>query len=228
MSQSTNQRLHLAIIPDGNRRWARQRSLFPWQGHKQALETCRTLLEWCRQQPALGVLTLWCFSTENWNREPEEIRHLMRFLRDYLIQERSSFHKRKIRLLHSGRQDRLPKKLVMLLRDISQETAQYQEFTLHLAIDYGGKDEIVRAVKKIPSQQEITEDRIRQFVDQPSLPDIDIIIRTSGEMRTSNFFLWQSAYAEWFFLPNYFPDLTRADLQDIINRFQQRSRRFGA
>ena len=223
----TEKKLHLAIIPDGNRRWAKKRALQPWKGHENAIGVIRGIIDWCRENPRIDVLTLWLFSTENWKRSPEEIEKLMALLRNYLVEERPKFHANKTRFVHSGRKDRIPEDLASLIQEMEQETAAYDEHTLHLALDYGGRDEIIRAVQRLESGKEVSEEAIREHLDHPELPDIDIIVRTSGEQRMSNFFLWQGAYAEWFFVDKLFPDLTTGDLESIIDQFTERSRRFG-
>jgi len=251
--------LHLAIIPDGNRRWAKTNSLHPWKGHEKAVENFRTIGDWCREHHRIGTLTVWCFSTENWKRDANEVEKLMMLLKTYIQRERKDILKQHTRFVHSGRKDRIPPSLAKLLSEIEEETKDQTKFTLHLALDYGGKDEIIRAWKKScetcrlchPSTslrtggegffeekssrtitggtpQDDTDDPIRPFLDHPELPDIDIIVRTSGEYRTSNFFLWQSTYAEWFFLDKHFPDLTVGDLEKVIQEFDERQRRFGS
>lgn len=220
----SNPPLHIAIIPDGNRRWAKKRTLKPWEGHKVAVENFRTLTDWCRQDPRVQTLTVWCFSTENWKRDPKEIAMLMKLLEDYLAKERSTFLENSTRFVHSGRKNRIPSSLADLIADVEKETKDQTELTLHLAIDYGGKDEIVRALSRT---DDTSEEGIAAALDHPELPDIDLIIRTSGESRTSNFFLWQSAYAEWDFVDKFFPDFSVDDLCDCVNRFSERTRRFG-
>ncbi len=219
--------IHLAIIPDGNRRWAKSRLLHPWKGHEVAIENFRSITEWCRNDPRVSVLTVWCFSTENWKRDKEEISKLMTMLEEYLRKEREGFHNKKTRFIHSGRLDRIPSSLAALIHDVEDDTKDETEFTLHLAVDYGGKDELVRAMQKIKDPQKISEDSFRQLLDHPELPDIDLVIRTSGEQRTSNFFLWESAYAEWVFLQKHFPDLTAKDIEEAVGDFGERTRRFG-
>lgn len=232
MSNTTG--LHVAIIPDGNRRWARANKLkHVWLGHKQAVVNFGTLTDWCLQDPRIATLTIWCFSTENWKRDPAEVAELMNLLETYLESERNNLLQKNIRFVHSGRRDRIPGSLVKLIEAVEQETSMNTAFTLHLAVDYGGKDEIIRATnkfitsKKDAEQSLLTEENLRDFLDQPELPDIDLILRTSGEQRTSNFFLWQSTYAEWVFTPKYFPDITTKDLDEALTNFVQRSRRFG-
>jgi len=127
--------LHIAIIPDGNRRWARARAWHPWQGHEKAVENFRTITDWCRADPRISTLTVWCFSTENWKRDPKEISKLMTIFENYLQKERPTFQQKGTRLLHSGRKDRIPPSLAALIRTIEEETKHFPEFTLHPAID---------------------------------------------------------------------------------------------
>lgn len=227
----TDSPLHIAIIPDGNRRWAKKRTLKPWDGHKVAVENFRTLSEWCRTDPRVSVLTVWCFSTENWKRDEKEVAILMKMLEDYLAKEREEFAKENTKFVHSGRRDRIPSSLAKLIEVTEEETKNNTGFTLHLAVDYGGKDEILRAIEKsrtrAPSGR-VNEQSLRDCLDHPELPDIDLIIRTSGEKRTSNFFLWQAAYAEWDFIDKFFPDFTTEDLGASVDTFSSRTRRFGS
>jgi len=229
---SSSSGLHIAIIPDGNRRWAKARAWYPWQGHEKAIKNFRTITDWCQADPRIAVVTVWCFSTENWKRDPQEITKLMKLLENYLEKERPTFQKKEIRLLHSGRKDRIPASLSTLIRTIEAETKHFSDFTLHIALDYGGKDEITRAWEqahnsRLTTQDSQLDDPIREHLDHPELQDIDLIIRTSGEQRTSNFFLWQSTYAEWVFLDTFFPDFTTDDLKNAVDGFAKRSRRFG-
>lgn len=223
---------HLAIIPDGNRRWARAQGLHPWDGHAKAVENFRDIADWCREHPRISILTLWCFSTENWKRDPKEVQKLMDLIEGYIRRERSKIKEQRTRFLHSGRTDRIPKTLATAFKEIAEETKDNTNFTFHLALDYGGKDEILRAIEKMRHGEknmtrDDTADPLRPFLDHPELPDIDLIVRTSGEFRTSNFFLWQSAYAEWFFLEKHFPALVVKDLEDVLQKFDQRKRRYG-
>ncbi len=220
--------LHVAIIPDGNRRWARAKGLNAWKGHEQSAQNFRRIIEWCAKEPSIGTLTIWCFSTENWKRDTKEVEKLMKMLEQYLIDEAHTFHESKIRLVHSGRSDRFTPELKTLLSTLQKETAHYEAFTLNLAIDYGGKDELLRAMRKLTEASDITEESFRTLLDQPTVQDIDLVIRTSGEQRTSNFFLWQSAYAEWMFHQKFFPDFLVKDLQECVQDFLKRTRRFGS
>jgi len=237
--------LHIAIIPDGNRRWAKAHAWHPWQGHEKAIENFRSITDWCHADPRIAVLTVWCFSTENWKRDPQEVTKLMTLLENYIQKERPTLQKKGIRLVHSGRKDRIPPSLAALIKTVEDETAHFTElapnpsaasgagFTLHLAVDYGGKDEILRALQKslsskLTAPSSLDSDPIHEHLDHPELPEIDLIIRTSGEMRTSNFFLWQSTYAEWVFLEKHFPDFSTEDLKTAVDGFTKRSRRFGS
>jgi len=222
------QALHVAIIPDGNRRWARTQGLHPQKGHEQAIENFREITKWCREDPRVSCLTVWCFSTENWKRSDEEVSKLMGMLEDYLRKEHEEFAERRTRFLHSGRRDRLPSSLATLMKEVEEETKENTNFTLHLAVDYGGKDEVLRAVQKLNSPSDATEENLRAHLDHPELPDIDLVIRTSGEQRTSNFFLWQSAYAEWVFCPKLFPDFNAKDVEQAVEAYERRGRRYGA
>jgi undecaprenyl diphosphate synthase len=221
-------KLHLAVIPDGNRRWARKQGLLAWNGHEKAIENFRSIVDWCRKHPDIATLTVWCFSTENWKRDPEEVQKLMEIYEKYLREERKGFVKEKTRFLHSGRLDRIPASLSSLIKEVQRETADQKEFTLNLAVDYGGKDEILRAISKLKNSTNVTEEDLRECLDHPELPDIDLIIRTSGEHRTSNFFLWQSTYAEWIFIDTLFPEFSVQDLADALREFSDRKRRFGS
>lgn len=219
--------IHLAIIPDGNRRWARARGLPSRKGHEKAIENFRALTEWLRDNSEVKVLTIWCFSTENWKRDEKEVSALMKMLGSYLREERENLLKNDARFVHSGRRDRIPAPLSVLIAETEEATKNCSKFTLHLALDYGGKDEIVRAVKKM-NTSDITEESLRAHLDHPELPDIDVIFRTAGEKRFSNFFLWQGAYAEWVFTEKYFPDTTTEDLAACLATYRERQRRYGA
>ncbi len=234
--------LHIAIIPDGNRRWAKKRGMLPWKGHEKSAENFESLVEWARKNPRVSALTLWAFSTENWKRDSAEVQALMQLFSKYLTSKRASFMENGIRFTHSGRRDRLSIALRTLIEDVETQTNANTAFTLNIALDYGGRDEVVRAMQRIDGSRRfkppatnginefttaIDEASIRSHLDHPEIPDMDLIIRTSGEMRTSNFALWQSAYAEWMFVDKYFPDFGSEDLESAIEQYDGRKRRFG-
>jgi undecaprenyl diphosphate synthase len=152
----------------------------------------------------------------------------MEIYEQYLIDERTNFVNNKTRLLHSGRTDRIPASLAKLLDEVAAETAKNYEFTMNFAIDYGGKDEVLRAINKLTDVKNINEEILRTKFDQPDLSDIDLVIRTSGEQRTSGFAIWEAAYAEWIFEPKLFPDLVPDDLERALTDYEVRQRRFGA
>jgi undecaprenyl diphosphate synthase len=235
MSTQEKNGLHLAVIPDGNRRWAKEKGFANvWKGHEKAVENFKTLTDWCRKDPRVSALTVWCFSTENWKRDPKEVAELMTMLEKYLDKEEAELRKENVRFIHSGRRDRIPASLRAAIERVENVTKDLDGFTLHLAVDYGGKDEVTRAVNKLiatryplPADTTINEEDIRAAFDHPELKDIDIVLRSSGEQRTSNFFLFQSAYAEWVFNPKYFPEIGTADLDEAIKEYEKRKRRFG-
>lgn len=218
--------IHLAIIPDGNRRWARERGLEPWKGHEKAIENFRTIADTLRGNSQVNVLTIWCFSTENWKRDKKEVDALMKEFERYISGERDKLVKNGTRFVHSGRRDRIPPTLRTLIEETEEATKSGQRFTLHCALDYGGRDEIARAAQKASGN--VSEESLRAHLDHPELPDIDLVYRTSGEMRSSNFFLWQAAYAEWVYTNKYFPDITSEDIEECLKEYETRKRRYGA
>lgn len=229
---------HIAIILDGNRRWASERSLASWVGHMQGAERVGQLLDWCLD---LGVkcVTLYSFSTENFERPPKEVDEILRIvegkLREILTDER--IHKNKIRVKVIGRIGLLPKGLQELIREVEEATQVYDNQFLTVALAYGGRAEIVDAAKEIAEKVKLGElpvEKIDESVFEKFLytaympkPDPDLIIRTSGEERLSGFLLWQSAYSELCFLEAYWPDFRRIDLLRAVRTYQQRKRRFG-
>lgn len=222
---------HIAVILDGNRRWARARGLKPWEGHRAGYEAVRKLARASRE---LGVhtFTIWSFSTENWDRPKEEIDEIFRLLRTGLEEFRKEAHEEKVRLVHLGRKDRFPRDIALQLERLEKETENYNN-VLNLALDYGGRDEIVRAVKKIVSDKvptnKIDEKLFASYLDtadQP-YPFPDLFIRTSGEQRTSGLLPWQMAYSEFYFEPEHLPDFTPEKLRNAILDYSRRRRRFG-
>ncbi len=152
----------------------------------------------------------------------------MEIFANYLRDKTEELHAKNVRIVHAGRADRFSPALKEQLARSIEQTKDCTGFTLQLAVDYGGKDELVRAIKAIPAGSDVTEETVRAALDHPELPDIDLVLRTSGEQRTSNFFLWQTAYAEWIFLDKHFPDVTTKDMDEAIGQYMSRQRRFGA
>ncbi len=225
---------HVAIIMDGNGRWARQRGLQRIEGHLQGVESVRRVLEACRDF-GIEVLTLYCFSSENWKRPPEELGFLMTLLRQYLIGERDTLVENNLRLRIIGDRDRLPEEVCQEM-DLTLQACQANDgMTLCLAINYGARMEIVEAIRKIVIQAEIgklsardvTEELVSKNLYTVGLPDPDLLIRTSGEMRISNFLLWQISYAELWVTDTLWPEFGRQQLAEAIVDFSNRERRFG-
>ncbi|MBP6098874.1 MAG: di-trans,poly-cis-decaprenylcistransferase [Candidatus Levybacteria bacterium] len=223
---------HIAIIPDGNRRWAKEHSLPSLQGHRKGFQVAQVL---ARKIRASGVptLTFWAFSTENWKRDGKEVGYLMQFYSKFLEKNLLSMDDEKVRYIHLGRKDRIPEKLLAKIENIEEKTKKFKKYYLNFALDYGGHDEIVRAVKKIVGKgvksDDITESLIEANLDtaQEPYPNPDLVIRTSGENRTSGFMPWQAAYAEYIFIDKYFPDLTEGDIDWALAEYSRRQRRFG-
>ena len=223
---------HIAIVLDGNRRWARARGLEPTEGHRAA---SRTLVKTARAARDWGVhtLTLWGFSTENWDRSPDEIAKIMRLLKKIAKDLLKDAEKEGIKFVHLGRKDRISKDLVDLFTKLEEETKNNKKYVLNLAIDYGGRDEIVRATKKIVADgigaEKVSEKLFEKYLDtwgQP-YPNPDLFIRTSGEQRTSGLMPWQLVYAEYYFERSHLPDFTPDKLKDAILDYSRRRRRFG-
>jgi undecaprenyl diphosphate synthase len=226
---------HIAIIMDGNGRWARQRNYPRIMGHKAGVDPVREVAETCAQ---LGIeaLTLYAFSVENWKRPRHEIEGLWRLLRFYLRRELPNLMRNKIRLMAIGRIEALPDPVQRELETVMDKTAQNRGLRLNLAINYGGRTELVDAVNAVLDNArlegnldslEITEKSIAAHLYTSGLKDPDLLIRTSGEMRISNFLLWQIAYAELYITNTLWPDFTRTELLEAIFEYQNRDRRFG-
>ncbi len=222
---------HIVIIPDGNRRWAKERNLDSLLGHKAGVENLFKLIE---KGNELGVkyMTFWGFSTENYKRDEAEVKYLFNDIfyesaKKYI----SEIDKYNAGFRHIGRKDRMPKKVSDLFNEIEEKTKDRTEKIVTIAIDYGGRDEILRAVKKMMadniSEEGINEELLSSYLDTHGLPDPDMIIRTSGEKRLSGFMPWQTVYSELFFVDDYFPDFTPDKLEDILKLYSQRNRRFG-
>ncbi|MBW1708581.1 MAG: isoprenyl transferase [Deltaproteobacteria bacterium] len=225
---------HVAVIMDGNGRWAEARGLSRIEGHRAGAKPVRTVTQTCRE---LGIenLTLFAFSSENWNRPRAEVEALMKLLNRYLKRELNEMLKNGIRLKTIGDLSRLSRPLQKLLHEAMKETANNNKMVLSLALNYGGRQDILQAVKAIGQAcgtgrlkpEDLTEDVINNFLYTAGLPDPDLLIRTSGEYRFSNFLLWQIAYTEFYFTPTLWPDFSKEELIDILKDFQQRQRRFG-
>ncbi len=221
---------HIAIIMDGNGRWARRRGLPRIYGHKRGADRVRNIVEVCRQL-GVPVLTLYAFSDENWGRPKEEISFLMGMLGDFLRSEIATMKSNDIRFRTIGRIERLPKTAQKWVEKASAETAENRGMVLNLALSYGGRGEILEAVKRMEAAGgipgDLREEHLSAHLDTAGLPDPDLIIRTSGEQRISNFLLWQAAYAELYFTEVLWPDFDEKELLQALADYQGRQRRFG-
>lgn len=225
---------HLAIIMDGNGRWAKQKGLLRTIGHENGTKSVKTTVEACAK---LGIqnLTLYAFSTENWNRPKFEVETLMKLLISSLKKELATLQKNNIRLNAIGNLTTLPKKVQKELEEVIESTATNTRMTLTLALSYGAREELIQAVKKISdkvknniiSTDAIDESIINKHLYTHNLPDVDLVIRTSGEHRISNFLLWQIAYSEFYFSEVLWPDFKEEHLYEAILSYQNRERRFG-
>jgi len=224
---------HVAVIMDGNGRWAQQRHLPRAAGHRSGTKTARSTIETCARLN-IEALTLYAFSVENWRRPKTETDFLMQLLREYLRREMPLIQKNDIRMRFLGRTDELPKGVQDDVRDATERTSGNHGMVLCVALNYGGRAEIVDAMNAIVAEQnghagraEITEESVARHMYTSGLPDPDLLIRTSGEMRVSNFLLWQIAYAEIFVTETLWPDFNRARLLESLVEFQKRERRYG-
>ncbi len=218
---------HVAIIMDGNGRWAKERNLNRTAGHEEGVKAVRDITTHC-SDIGIKYLTLYAFSTENWSRPKLEIDFLMKLLERYFNSELSVYLKNNIKFKAIGDLSKFSLKLQNIIKDTEKQTAHCSGLTQILALNYGSRDEIVRAIKKLNEQSlEPTQENLNKCLDTATIPDVDLLIRTSGEIRISNFLLWQSAYAEIFFTQNYWPEFTTNELDDIISDFGKRERRFG-
>jgi undecaprenyl diphosphate synthase len=222
---------HVAIIMDGNGRWARARGLPRLAGHRAGTENIRPILE-ASVDYGIEILTIWAFSTENWRRPETEVKGLLRILERMIRRELQELHKQGVQLRHIGRLDRLPKRLQTQVLDATELTKDNDRITLNVAFDYGGRAEIVQAVQEIIRRgipaEKVDEALLSQYMYTAGQPDPDLIIRTGGELRTSGFMLWQSAYTEYYITPTFWPDFGQEELYQALVAFSQRERRFGA
>ena len=221
---------HVAIIMDGNGRWARSRGLPRLAGHRAGVNNLRRVLEACVEF-GIQYLTIYAFSTENWERPPDEVRGLINILEDVIDQQLYELHENGVQLRHIGQLEGLGPSLQEKVRQAIDLTRHNQKLVLNIAWNYGGRDEIVRAIRQMiadgiqPSQ--VDESLIHRYLYTADCPDPDLVIRTSGEMRMSNFLIWQTAYSEWYFPETYWPDFGRQELLRALTEYARRERRFG-
>ncbi len=225
---------HIAIIMDGNGRWAERQGKSRLEGHAEGALSVRDVVTAAREN-GVKALTLYAFSVQNWGRPDDEVTHLMALLLDYLAEERSTILDNDIRLQGIGQIDRLPEKVQARLRRLENESDKNSSMVLTLALSYGGREEITSACQQIArdvlakklSLEDITEDRLEAYMFTKDLPAVDLVVRTSGELRLSNFLLWQSAYAELYVTDVLWPEFRRPQLYEAIIAYRSRERRFG-
>jgi undecaprenyl diphosphate synthase len=225
---------HVAIIMDGNGRWAKARGLPRTAGHRAGVEALRKAVRAVGER-GIKWMTVYAFSSENWSRPKAEVNDLMGLLRLFIRRDLAELHRNGVRVRVIGEREGLQPDIAELLREAEALTALNRSMTLVIAFNYGGRDEIVRAARRMAEAacsgalrpEEITEESVAAFLDTADIPDPDLVIRTSGEQRLSNFLLWQAAYAELVFVPCYWPDFGSADLDRALETFHARERRFG-
>jgi len=219
---------HLGIIIDGNRRWARERGLPAFAGHRRGLEKVKEVIKWSKER-GVKILTLFVFSTENWKRSKREVGYLMNLIKESFNKKNiEKIHKENIKIRVIGQKEKLLKPIQKLIEETEELTKNNQKMILNFALSYGGRAEIVEAIKniiekKIPPKK-ITEETIKENL---WTSDVDLIIRAGKEQRISNFLIWQAAYSEFYFCPKYWPDFTEKDLDEALTEYIQRQRRFG-
>jgi len=220
---------HLGIIMDGNGRWAQHRGLGRSEGHKEGLKAAKRITK-AASDAGIPFLSLYVFSTENWKRTEQEVSFLMFLLKSHLLKEWDFYRENHIRVVHSGDLAGLPTEVQDDLVQVQRDTAGFDGLTVNLAINYGGQDEILRAFRRWQDAQNrpaLDATSFQRYLDQPDLPPVDLLVRTAGEIRLSNFLLWESAYAEFYFSGKYWPDWTEEDLRLALKEYQKRQRKFG-
>jgi undecaprenyl diphosphate synthase len=222
--------LHVAIIMDGNGRWAISRGLPRLAGHRAGTENLRRVIS-ASVEFGVKYLTIYAFSTENWGRPPEEVQGLMRILEDVIDKELAELHKEGVQLRHIGRLERLAPRLQEKVLEAVEVTKNNTRLILNIAFNYGGRDEIVHAIQQIIEDgvpvNEVTDELVSRYLYTAGVPDPDLIIRTSGELRVSNFLIWQAAYSEWYITPTYWPDFDKKEYHRALEAFADRDRRYG-
>ncbi len=222
--------MHLSIIMDGNGRWAKAKGLNRTEGHKKGAQVVKEITTFCANNDKINYLSLYAFSTENWKRPKYEVEFLMKLLDNWLKNELDTYLKNEVKFEVIGDISKFSDKLQKRIEITREKTKNFTKLTQVLALNYGGRDEITRAVKKLcDNKEKISDENINKYLDTAihNIPDVDLLIRTSGEIRVSNFLLWQIAYAEMFFTKTLWPDFTPQELEKIIEDFEKRERRYG-
>lgn len=216
----------IGMILDGNRRWARERNLPTLEGHRRGFENLKEVARWVRDRN-IPHMVVYAFSTENWNRSPEEVDYLMDIFRAAIRESREELGKEGVRVRFLGQRERFAEDIQVGMRETEEKTAGNARMTMWICLSYGGRAEITEAAKAAAARGEITEEAIRRNMWSAEMPDPDIIVRTSGEHRLSNFLLWQAAYSELFFIQPHWPDFSEKILDEILAEFAARERRHG-
>jgi len=219
---------HIGVIMDGNGRWARQRGQLRTQGHLEGLKAAKRVVK-AAVDFAVSYITLYTFSTENWKRTVDEVGFIMGLVKQYLRAELDFYRENHIRIRHAGNREGLPADVLTELDEACETTENFDGLQVILALNYGGRDEVVRAFRRLTAAgEDVSVENLGLFMDNPDVPDPDLIIRTAGEFRTSNFLLWEGAYSEYFISDKLWPDWTGDDLAEAIEAYGKRERRFGA
>jgi len=222
---------HLGLIPDGNRRWARQNGISITKGHKKGYENLKLIVKTAVNEYGVKNISAYVFSNENWRRDPKEVKQLMKMIPRILLKEIDDLHNIGVRIRVIGSRLRLDKSILTSIKNVEEKTKNNTKCNLFLCLDYGGKQEIVDMIKKIVksglSSKNISEESINDNLYIPRIPPLDLIIRTSGERRLSNFMLWESAYSEMYFTEEYWPDFNETSLRKALSWFGNSARRFG-
>ena len=228
--ESTSIPAHVAIIMDGNRRWAEQRGLPRLEGHRHGLENMRSVIAYLRERKVKYV-TIFAFSTENWNRPRDEVLGLLRLLQDRIDKEALEFHKNRVKLRHLGGLEGLSPRLQAAIVKALELTKNNTGLTLSFAFNYGGRSEIINAVRQVMSEgisiDKVDENLFTRYLYTAELPDVDLLIRTGGELRISNFLIWQTAYSEYYFTEVLWPDFNVKEAEKALQAYSHRQRRFG-
>ena len=229
-SELENLPIHVGMIMDGNGRWAQARGLPRLAGHRAGTETLRRVIT-ASVEFGVRYLTIYAFSTENWGRPQDEVQGLLRILADVIDRELDELNRQGVCLRHIGRLEKLPENLRKKVLRAIDTTKNNNRLVLNVAFNYGGRDEIVYAIRKMiednTKPEDVTVEKVNQYLFTAGIPDPDLIIRTSGEMRTSNFLIWQAAYSEWYITPSYWPDFDKEEYRKALLAYQNRDRRFG-
>jgi undecaprenyl diphosphate synthase len=227
MSNSKNKLTHLAIIMDGNGRWAKERGHIRTKGHEKGADVTRNITQYCAEHPTIETVTFYAFSTENWKRPKYEVNFLMKLLDSWLRNELETYHKFGAKFETVGNIEGFSPKLQETIAYIKKETAHHTNVTQILALNYGSREEIAKAASRLAKRnEEITEESLGNELNTP-YTEIDLMVRTSGEQRLSNFLLWQLSYSEFYFTKTLWPDFTPEELEEIIEQYIDRNRRFG-